>query len=129
MRWQTLGAASLVVLLAACGGVKEPPKAVASSGPDPRATTFVAKGCNDCHSIPLLGIMSVTDLGPNLDDAYQHVPERVGLTLDEYFRAPTGTMQAVLRSQIRLSGAERDSIVRILKQLHVEHEVQEGPGT
>lgn len=124
---QTLGGILLLGFVAACGGTKEPPKTVASTGADPRAAIFVEKGCNSCHSIPLLGVASVSDLGPNLDDAYQHVPERVGLTLDEFFRAPTGSMQAVLRSEIRLNGDERDSIVRILKQLHVEHEAQEGP--
>ncbi len=127
MRWQTLGGASLLALVAACGGAKEPPKAVASSGPDPRAAIFVEKGCNSCHSIALLGLKAAAEVGPALDDAYQHVPERVGMPLDEFFRAPTGQMQMVLRNQIRLTGAERDSIVGILKALHAEHEAAEEP--
>lgn len=127
MRWQILGGASLVALAAACGGAKEPPKAAVSSGPDPRAAIFVEKGCNSCHSITLLGLKAAAEVGPTLDDAYQHVPERVGLSLDEFFRAPSGQMQMVLRNQVRLTVAERDSIVGILKELHVAHEAAEEP--
>ena len=125
MRWQVLGVVSLVALVASCGGAKEAPKVGVSSGPDPRAAIFVEKGCNTCHSISLLGLEARAPLGPELDDAYQHVQERVGLTLDEFFRAPTGTMQAVLRQEPLLTRAERDSMVQIFKQLHVEHEAQE----
>jgi hypothetical protein len=128
-----LTAAGLV--LAACGG--EQPKAVSDSGmpmagmhgdastpatpsTDPRAALFVEKGCPQCHSISALGVKSPTELGPDLTFAYTDVQSRFNMKLEEFLKNPTGTMQIVLSSQIKLSPEERDSVLYILKQLHEE---------
>jgi hypothetical protein len=47
------------------------------------------------------------------------------MELEDFLKNPTGTMQIVLSSQIKLSSAERDSIVEILKDLHEESEVED----
>ncbi len=94
------------------GGAQELPE-----GADPRGTLFYAKGCPQCHAISALGIASATDAGPDLSNAATDVPERYGVPLAEFLRNPTGTMQIVLGSQIRMTAAERDSLVTILEQL------------
>ena len=131
-----LTAACLVLI--ACGG--ERPGAVPDSGmpmagihgdasapvtppTDPRAALFVQKGCPQCHSISALGVKSPAEIGPDLTYAYSDVQSRFNLTLEEFLKNPTGTMQLVLSSQIKLSPEERDSVIHILKQLHEDAEV------
>jgi cytochrome c551/c552 len=116
-----------VLLMAACGGEgasraasrdSAPPSAPAvSSAPvsaDPRAAIFVAKGCPQCHSISALGVKSPTEVGPDLTIAYTDVQSRFNMKLDEFLKNPTGTMQIVLSSQIRLSEEEREKIAAVL---------------
>ncbi|HEX9610444.1 MAG TPA: hypothetical protein VF978_01065 [Gemmatimonadales bacterium] len=121
-----MGRAVLIVLLvAACGGSADkaaPAVAQTAAAGDPRAAIFVQKGCPQCHPISALGITSPAEVGPDLTGAYDDVRTRFGVKLDEFFAAPTGTMQVVLSSMIRLSPAERDSIIGILKQLHEQRE-------
>lgn len=118
----------LVSLVAACGGEKgsaappAPPPAAAVTTTDARGEIFVRKGCPQCHSISAFGIKSPTEVGPDLTAAYDDVQTRFGLKLDQFFAAPTGTMQMVLSSMIKLTPAERDSIIHILKELHEERE-------
>ena len=128
-----LTAACLVLI--ACGG--ERPRAVPDSGmpmagmqgdasapvtppTDPRAALFVRKGCPQCHSISALGVKSPAEVGPDLTYAYSDVQSRFNMKLEEFLKNPTGTMQIVLSSQIKLSPEERDSVLHILKQLHEE---------
>ena len=87
---------------------------------DPRAAIFLEKGCPQCHSISALGVKSQTEVGPDLTIAYTDVQSRFNMKLDEFLKNPTGTMQIVLSSQIKLSPEERDSIVEILEDLHEE---------
>lgn len=116
---------------AACGGDRDMPpagrdtsvaatavSAVASS--DPRAAIFLEKGCPQCHSISALGVKSPAEIGPDLTIAYTDVKSRFNMELEEFLKNPTGTMQMVLSSQIKLSHTERDSIIEILKDLHEE---------
>lgn len=120
----------LVSLVAACGGEKgsaaqpappTPPAAVVTTS-DARGEIFLRKGCPQCHSVSAFGIKSPTDVGPDLTGAYADVQTRFGLKLDQFLAAPTGTMQLVLSSMIKLTPAERDSIIHILKELHEERE-------
>ncbi|HEY6854475.1 MAG TPA: hypothetical protein VI139_09505 [Gemmatimonadales bacterium] len=124
-----------LALAAACG--KSTPKAPAVAtlpgmagvtpptitGNDPRAALFLQKGCPNCHSITALGIKSGTDAGPDLTFAYADVQSRFGVKLEEFLPNPTGTMQMVLSSMIKLSPEERDSVIHILKRLHDEQSV------
>ena len=124
-RWGVL----LVSLVAACGGEKgsaappaTPAAAAAVTTSDARGEIFVQKGCPQCHSISAFGIKSQTDVGPDLTSAYADVQTRFGVKLDQFLAAPTGTMQVVLSSMIKLTPAERDSMIHILKELHEERE-------
>ncbi|HET9708142.1 MAG TPA: hypothetical protein VFP39_07545 [Gemmatimonadales bacterium] len=92
------------------------------TGNDPRANLFLTKGCPTCHSVTAVGIKSSTDVGPDLSIAYTDVHSRFGTSLEEFLPNPTGTMQMVLGQLIKLSPAERDSVIHILKQISEEHE-------
>lgn len=93
---------------------------------DPRGAIFAEKGCPQCHTISGLGIKSAAEIGPDLTYAADDVPNRFSMKLEEFLHNPTGTMQVVLSSQIQLSPAERDSIIRILKDInHESNEAKE----
>ena len=125
-----LGGLGLLPLIAGCG--KDKAAAAAATPPAASATTytytdargelFARKGCPQCHTISALGIKSPAEIGPDLTGAYSDVQTRFGLKLDQFLAAPTGTMQVVLSSMIKLTPAERDSVIHILKQLHEERE-------
>jgi hypothetical protein len=100
----------------------------AVTGSDARATLFLQKGCPQCHSISALGVKSTAEVGPDLTRANADVRSRFGVELPEFLERPTGTMQVVLSSMVKLSPAERDSVVRILRQLHEEGEEHEERG-
>jgi hypothetical protein len=129
--------ALLAVAMAACGSDRTPqPGAGASAGArpanpliamqaesvrsDPRAQIFLEKGCPQCHRISGLGIVAQIEAGPDLTIAYEDVRSRFNVPLDSFLANPTGTMQIVLSAQIRLTPEERDSIYRLLRDLH-EH--------
>jgi hypothetical protein len=129
---------AVVLLLAACGGERDSPQpagdsaradvSAVSSAPassDPRAAIFIEKGCPQCHSISALGVKSPAEVGPDLTIAYTDVRSRFNMELKDFLQNPTGTMQIVLSSQIKLSPAERDSIVEILEDLHEESDDEE----
>jgi mono/diheme cytochrome c family protein len=114
-----------VVLVVACGGggsnadAGQPPQTAAApaAAADRRADLFIRKGCPQCHAISALGVTSPAEVGPDLSGAHADVRSRFGVSLEEFFAAPTGTMQLVLSSMIQLTPAERDSIIQILKEL------------
>ncbi|HJS42492.1 MAG TPA: hypothetical protein VJ755_03405 [Gemmatimonadales bacterium] len=113
----------ILPLVVACGGEKgaaaaAPPAAPAAAP----GAIFERKGCQQCHSISAFGIKSATDVGPDLTNAYADVQTRFGVKLEEFFVSPTGTMQMVLSSMIKLTPAERDSIIHILKELDEERQ-------
>jgi hypothetical protein len=131
---------ALVLVVAACGEKKADPPAItvpaiggmpALNGmttTDPRGEIFLQKGCPQCHSISTFGIKSPREMGPDLANAYADVPTRFGVKLNEFLAAPTGTMQMVLGSMIKLTPTERDSIIHILSELHEQHE-EHGEGS
>ena len=127
-----------ILSLTACGGERDTPQpagdsaradgSAVSSAPalsDPRAAIFIEKGCPQCHSISALGVKSPAEVGPDLTIAYTDVRSRFNMELKDFLQNPTGTMQIVLSSQIKLSPAERDSIVEILEDLHEESDDEE----
>ena len=85
---------------------------------DPRAQIFLTKGCPQCHSISALQVTSPTNAGPDLALAYTDVRSRFSTSLEEFLHNPTGTMSIVLSSQIQLSPAERDSVIKLLHEIN-----------
>jgi hypothetical protein len=88
---------------------------------DPRVSLFVRRGCADCHGIVALNIKAGTDAGPDLTFAYADVPYRYGMTLERFFAEPPGIMRLVLGVHIQLQPAQRDSLVRLFRDLYAEH--------
>lgn len=76
---------------------------------------FVKKGCFVCHSVSSLGIDSAAKIGPDLSIAVVDVQSRFGRTLEDFLKAPTGTMGVVLSTQIQLTDAERQDVLAKLK--------------
>ncbi|HYE72053.1 MAG TPA: hypothetical protein VEF04_01930 [Blastocatellia bacterium] len=97
-------AAAVTIGLTACGG---------GSGPDP--SFFTQKGCVQCHSVSAFGLASAAQIGPDLSDAVDDVPRRFNKSLEEFMANPTGTMQLVLSSQIKLTDAEKAQAVALIK--------------
>lgn len=98
--------------------------AVIASGrlvrPDPRGALFTQRGCTECHAVSGLGLKAATDVAPDLTYAYADVVIRYGVTLETFLDNPAGVMRLMLASHLRLTAAQRDSIVVILKQLYYE---------
>lgn len=92
----------------------------ADSGRDPRAAIFIRRGCTECHAIAALGVTAGTDVGPDLTFAYADVVIRYDVSLESFLYNPTGVMRLLLASHLRLSPADRDSMVIILRGLCLE---------
>lgn len=104
----------LLIALAACTVLA----GSASAQIDPRAAIFVERGCTDCHAISALKVKASADVAPDLTYAYGDVLRRYGLNLESFLANPTGVMRMMLASHLRLSVADRDSMVRILRGLY-----------
>ena len=87
---------------------------------DPRARIFIERGCRDCHAVSGLKVKALTDVGPDLTYAYGDVLRRYGLNLESFMANPTGVMRLMVASHLRLSMADRDSIVVLLRRLYEE---------
>lgn len=80
----------------------------------PDAKIFTDKGCVQCHKVSAYGIDG-GETAPDLSTAAADTKARFGVTLDKFLAKPTGTMQMVLGSMIKLSPAERKTIVKLLQ--------------
>lgn len=111
-------------LAAACAETSEArPVMSAVAGPDVRGGDwFKQTGCLDCHSMSVYRMLNITAVGPDLSIAVEDVPRRFGVSLDEFFKAPTGTMSMVLSSRIPLSPEQRLLAVSKLKEAYREHQ-------
>jgi cytochrome c2 len=76
---------------------------------------FVKKGCFVCHSVNSLGIETASKIGPDLSDAVVDVQSRFGRTLEDFLKAPTGTMGVVLSTQIPLTDEDKREAIEKLK--------------
>ena len=85
------------------------------SGP---GSFFVRKTCFICHDVSTLGVESATKIGPDLALAYSDVQSRFGRTLEDFLKAPTGTMSVVLSTQIHLTDAEKAQAIELLKKAY-----------
>jgi hypothetical protein len=122
--------AVLVAVMVAVGGLaahtaesrgNQAPTGLRADGRrDPRATIFVRRGCTECHAIAALGVAARADVGPDLTFAYADVLIRYDVNLESFFYNPTGVMRLMLASHLRISAADRDSMVHILRGLYLE---------
>jgi hypothetical protein len=85
---------------------------------------FVSTGCFVCHSISALGVKSPAQIGPDLSRAVEDVQSRFGRTLDDFLRAPTGTMAVVLSRQIVLTAEQKEIAIQKLREAFAEYQRQ-----
>jgi hypothetical protein len=85
---------------------------------------FVKTGCFICHNVSSLGVRSPAQIGPDLSIAVEDVQARFGRTVDDFLRAPTGTMSVVLSRQIILTPAEREVAISKVREAYAEHQKQ-----
>lgn len=76
---------------------------------------FVKKNCFVCHSVSTLGIEAAAQIGPDLSLAVEDVQSRFGRTLDDFLTRPTGTMEVVLSTMIKLTPEERKEAIEKLR--------------
>ena len=110
----------LVALTGAASMTTAATRTDAPVAPDPRSAIFIQHGCNECHTISALQIRAVHDVAPDLTYAYGDVVLRYGVDLERFLDRPSGVMRLMLGSHIRLSPADRDSIVRILVGMYAQ---------
>ena len=89
---------------------------------------FVKTGCFVCHSVSSLGVKSPAQIGPDLSTAVEDTQSRFGRTVDDFLRAPTGTMAVVLSRQIVLTDAQKQEAVEKLREAFAEHQRQKAAG-
>lgn len=89
---------------------------------------FVKTGCFICHSVSSFGVKSAADIGPDLSIAVEDVQSRFGRTLDDFLRAPTGTMSVVLSRQIILTPAELEVAIQKVREAYAERQKQQAAG-
>jgi hypothetical protein len=82
---------------------------------------FVEKGCFACHDVSVYGIKNPAPVGPDLALAVEDVQARFGMPLEEFFKAPVGTMTIVLSQMIVLSPEEKAVAIEKLKEANRAH--------
>jgi cytochrome c2 len=83
---------------------------------------FVKTGCFVCHNVTSLGVKSPAQIGPDLSIAVEDVQARFGRTIDDFLRAPTGTMSVVLTRQIVLKPEELEMAIQKVREAYAEHQ-------
>ncbi len=87
---------------------------------------FEQSGCTACHSVAVYNILNVAAPGPDLSTAVEDVPRRFGVTLDEFLRAPRGTMAMVLSGRIPMNDEQRTLAIERLEQAYRKHQESTG---
>jgi hypothetical protein len=95
---------------------------------DPAAEWFVQTGCTACHSISVYGVTNLVVNAPDLSVAVEDVQRRFGRPLDDFLRAPTGTMAMVLSSRIQLSESDRQVAIEKLEDAYARYQQARGIG-
>lgn len=89
---------------------------------------FVQTGCFVCHSVAALKVRSPAQIGPDLSTAVEDTQKRFGVTVDQFIRNPTGTMQVVLSRQIVLTPAQRETAIQKLREAYAAYQQQVAEG-
>jgi len=111
------------------GAPRTDPQTVEEAAAEQRMKTgpgawFVETGCFVCHSISALGVQSPAQIGPDLSNAVEDVQTRFGRTIDDFLRAPTGTMAVVLSRQIVLTPEQKAVAIQKLREAFAEYQRQ-----
>ena len=123
----TLAAALLIAIASTgCG-----PVSMSEARPIAEATAaggawFEQSGCTTCHSVSVYGIYNLTGNAPDLSVAVEDAPKRFGRSLEDFLRAPTGTMEMVLSSRIRLTDQQRTLAVERLQEAYRRYQETTG---
>ena len=122
------GAALLLIAsLVACTPPQPAEAATVAASPDVHgAEWFKQTGCTACHSISAYNVLNLTAIAPDLSLAVEDVPQRFGVSLDEFLQAPTGTMSMVLSSRIPLTPEQRALAATRLKEAYRRHQENSG---
>jgi hypothetical protein len=85
---------------------------------------FIEKGCFACHDMSVHGIKSAAAVGPDLSVAVEDVQARFGMSLDQFFEAPVGTMSVVLTQMVVLTPEEKTVAKTKLRDAYAEYQRQ-----
>lgn len=85
---------------------------------DPRAETFIRRGCTECQAISGVHVKAAHDVGPDLTLEYGDVVNRYGVSLEAFLYEPRGLMRMMLASHLQLPSVDRDSMILILGALY-----------
>lgn len=83
---------------------------------------FIEKGCFACHDVSVYGIKSAAAVGPDLSIAVEDVQSRFGMSLDQFFETPVGTMSVVLTQMVVLTPEEKALAKTKLREAYAEHQ-------
>jgi hypothetical protein len=72
--------------------------------------------------VAALGVRSPTPIGPDLSTAADDTVRRFNMPVDQFLRAPVGTMRAVLARQIMLSAEQQAEAVRQLNAAYAAYQ-------
>jgi hypothetical protein len=127
--WTSAFVIVLSAQLTQCAPVR-PSEATALVAPGnvPQAEWFKQTGCTDCHSISVYRVFNLAATGPDLSMAVEDVPRRFGRSLDDFLRAPTGTMSMVLSTRIQLTPEQRLVAIDKLKEAYRVYQHSRGAG-
>lgn len=100
--------------------------APAASAVSPEGAWFVETGCSQCHAVSVYGVQPQAQIGPDLALAAEDVQTRFGVTLEEFFENPSGTMALVLSSQIQLSPEQKKVAIEKLHKAFEAHKAGGG---
>lgn len=119
-------AAAVAVAGARCSVAPRPDARVAAAAGG--GAWFVETGCTACHPVTVYGLWSPAVNAPDLSIAVEDVPRRFGRSMDDFIRAPTGTMAMVLSGKIILDDAGRSIAIDQLKRAYELHRQASDPG-
>ena len=90
---------------------------------------FVEKGCFACHHVSVYGVKSYASIGPDLSMAQEDVEHRFGKKLEEFWKAPVGTMMIVRTQLIKMTPEEEAEALVHLRTAYADHLKSKAAGT
>jgi hypothetical protein len=90
---------------------------------------FVEKGCFGCHHVSVYGVKSYASIGPDLSLAQEDVEKRFGKKLEDFWKAPVGTMMIVRTQLIKMTPEEEKEALEHLRTAYADHQKAKASGT